>query len=470
MVQKASGRNEVNNMFDGIKSFIRTVVRKIFPVETLQNAIGEKFAITSTMLAKIELWASMNSGNAPWVANSDYIDSLRLEQGICREFANVCLNEMETSVSNEKLDKIYQYAIRDLNENLQSGLALGSFIIKPVGQGEVEYVTADKFIPINFDSRGRLTNVVFIESKRIKENSYYYRLEQHKLDNTGLTITNKAYHSNDINVLGREVGLIEVEEWAKYPEHVLYQGVTKPSFGYYRNPIKNEIDGSFCGVSVFDSAIELIRKSDTQFGRIDWEFESGERAIHVDVTAMQNQTVIGGNGKTKQVVPKLNKRLYRGLSLQAGAYEELFKEFSPEFRETSLINGLNAYLRRIEFNVSLSYGDLSDAQEIEKTATEVKIAKKRKYNMVTAIQSNLKECLEDLVYALAFYNALSKSGYTVICNFKDSVLVDEETERQQDRQDVALGVMSLIEYRMKWYGEDKATAKKMIPEQADVIE
>ena len=439
----------------------------MFPIKTIKQVIQEDISLTDAMISKIELWGAMNQGKAPWL--DDYISSLRLEQGICREFANVCLNEMETSVSNEKLDEIYQSAIVDLNENLQSGLALGSFIIKPLGDNKVEYVTAEKFIPISFDARGRLIDVIFIETKKEKANSYYYRFERHKLEETGLLITNKAYHSASNNTIGKQVALSTVEDWAKLPEQVFYPGVIKPDFGYYRNPIKNDIDNSFCGVSIFDSAIDLIKKTDTQFGRLDWEFESGERVVHVDITALQEQPTIGTNGKSRYTLPKLNKRLYRGLNLTAGNNEELYKEYSPEFRDESIINGLNAYLRRIEFNTSLSYGDLSDAQIIEKTATEMKIAKKRKYNMVTAIQNNLKECLDDLVYALAFYNALSKSGYNFICNFKDSILVDEETDRQQDRQDVAMGVMQLWEYRVKWYGETEAEAKAMIPEQADII-
>lgn len=456
-------------MFDNIKDFIRTVVRRMLPVKTLKTVIGDKFAISDTMIKKIELWSAMNNGAAPWVVDDDYITSLRLEQGICREFSNVCLNEMETSVSNEKLNKIYQDAIKDLNENLQSGLALGSFIIKPLGQNEVEYVTADKFIPITFDSRGRLINVIFVEVKQEKEDSYYFRFEQHKIDKIGLTISNRAFHSTDKGTIGRQVPLTSVEEWSRLPEQIIYPGVIKPDFGYYRNPIKNDIDGSFCGVSAFDNNIELIKKTDIQFGRLEWEFESGERAIHVDDVALQSQPTISTTGKKKYVLPKLNKRLYRGLNLSAGNNEELFKEYSPDFRDQSIINGLNAYLRRIEFNACLAYGDLSDAQLVEKTATEMKIAKKRKYNMVTAIQSNLKECLEDLVYALAFYNALTKSGYEFVCNFKDSILVDEETERAQDKADVAMGAMSLVEYRMKWYGETEEEATKKIPQQADVI-
>ena len=54
-------------------------------------------------------------------------------------------------------------------------------------------------------------------------------------------------------------------------------------------------------------------------------------------------------------------------------------------------------------------------------------------------------------------------------DFDDSIIEDKVSERQQDRQDVAMGVMPLWEYRVKWYGEDEETAKSMIPEQADII-
>lgn len=456
-------------MFGKILNAIRGVIRKMFPAKTLKQVIGQDVAISQQMIEKIELWGSMYRGHASWV--DDQVDSLQIEQGICREFANVCLNEMESSISIDQMDKVYQMAIRDLNENLQAGIAFGSFCIKPLGGSAVEYVTADRFVPLSFDARGRLTSVVFIQVKRISEDNFYLRFEFHEWNqDQTLRIQNKAYHTSNPTSIGSPVELSVVDEWAALPEDVLYQGVERPDFGYYRNPIKNEIDNSVCGVSVFDSAISMIRKTDVQFGRLDWEFESGERAVHVDVTALQAAPALDSKGSTKYVLPKLNKRLYRGLNLSKSNGEELYQEYSPEFRDQSIINGLNAYLRRIEFNVCLSYGDLSDVNDVDKTATEAKIAKKRKYNMVKAIQSNLKDCLEDLAYALAFYNGMTQSGYEFLCTFKDSILVDEEEERQQDRNDVAMGVMRLEEYRAKWYGETLEEAAKNLPEPAEVEE
>jgi hypothetical protein len=118
----------------------------------------------------------------------------------------------------------------------------------------------------------------------------------------------------------------------------------------------------------------------------------------------------------------------------------------------------------------LAYGDLSDAQYVDKTATEIKSAKSRKYNRVTAIQKKLWECLEDLAAGIAFYNGLFTTSYEFSCKFNDSILTDEETERLQDRQDVQMGVMPLWEYRAKWYEEDEQQAKAMVSDPAEVIE
>ena len=273
-----------------------------------------------------------------------------------------------------------------------------------------------------------------------------------------MTITNTAYVSASEGQLGREIPLAAVDEWANLPTSVTYPAMRRPAFGYFRTPIKNTIDGSSCGMSVYANDINLIRKIDTQFGRLDWEFESGERAIHVDAAAFK-----------KDGTAKLNKRLYKAVDVDLGD-EELFKDFSPTLRQSDITDGLNTYLRRLEFSVGLAYGDLSNPETVAKTATEIKSAKDRKYNTVSAIQKQLKYCLDDLVYALAFYNSLTTSGYTFVCDFKDSILTDEQTERTQDIQDLSLGIMRPDEYRMKWYGEDEKTAKKNLPQSSEVVD
>lgn len=435
----------------------------MFDYTTVKNVIGSDVALSQTMIDAINEWKKMQNGAADWI-NED-VKSLRIEHGICREFADAVIVEMEANIqNNDRLDKIFQKSLADLNENLQDGLALGSFVLRPLGADRAEYVAADKLIPVSFDDSGKPNDIAFLSVKCIGKNDYYTRVERHYFTNGNLTIENRCYYSQTKGDIGQRCSLTDVDAWSQInPGPVTYPGMTQMDFGYYRNPLKNKVDDSACGVSIYESAKELIEKADIQAARLDWEYDSGERAIHVDDRALRKK---GG----KQYMPRLKKRLYRGLNLEDGKDKDLYKEYSPEMRDESYIRGLEKYYRSIEFNVGLAYGDLSETNEVDKTATEVKASKIRKYNRVNAIQRNLEECLMDFVTGLAFYNGMYNSEAELACKFNDSILTDEETERAQDRQDVSMGVMSLAEYRAKWYNEDIDTALANLPEQNRVME
>lgn len=438
-------------------------IRRMFGYTTLKNIVGRDITLSDTMIDAINEWKQMLDGQAEWV--NDSVESLGIEKGICREFADIVLVEMETGISNEHLDEMYQKGIQSLNENLQYGLGLGSFILKPLGGELTEFVTADKFIPISFGDDGKPNDIGFLTVKQIGESDYFTRFERHYFVNGNLTIENQCFHSQSANEIGIVCSLEAVPEWANLnPGPVTYPGMNQMAFGYYRNPIKNQIDGSACGVSIFDGAKGRIRKADTQAARLDWEYDSGERAIHVDNRALKVNNRTGRFG-----VAKLNKRLYRGLNLDDGKDKDLFKEYSPEMRDEAYKRGLEEYKREIEFIVGLAYGDLSDVQDVEKTASEIKVSKLRKYNRVTAIQNKLETCLEDFAAGLAFYNGMYRTGYEFSCKFNDSILTDEETERQQDRNDVSMGAMPLWQYRMKWYNEDEKTAKAAVQQPEDTV-
>ena len=441
-------------MFDGLKRLWGRIV-SMFSYTTLKNIIGRDVALSQTMIDAINEWKRMLAGEADWC--DDTVESLKLEEGICREFADCVLVEMDAQIlNNDEMDTVLQKALSDINRELQNGLALGSMVLRPLGKDRIEYITADKMIPISFDDDGKPNDIAFLSLKRIGENDYYTRVERHYFTNGNLTIENNCFHYQSNNDIGQRCELTEVSEWLQIqPGPIMYPGMTQMDFGYYQNPVKNKVDGSSCGVSIFESAKGRIRKADIQGARLDWEYDSGERAIHVDEKALKHK-----GGRT--YLPRLKKRLYKGLNLEDGKDKELYKEYSPEMRDEAFRRGLEEYKREIEFIVGLAYGDLSDAQEVEKTAAEVLTSKTRKYNRVSAIQEKLQTCLEDFVAALAFYSGTYMSRPEFVCKFNDSILTDEESERKQDRQDVSMGAMSLVEYRMKWYNEDEATAKSKV--------
>lgn len=449
------------NILRKIIDFIKGVYEKMFGSTQLEKLTGKRVILSQPMIERLELWDKMLCGKAPWTdetENYSGVKSLGLEGAVCSEFANVTLSEMETSLDNDKLNELYQKALRNFNEHFQTGLGLGSMVIKPIGNtGNVEYIPADRIIPFEFGDDGSLRKVAFIQVKEVSDKEKYYRLEFHELTEEGLRIQNKAYKGVN-GEIGNQIPLASIEEWAQLYEDILYRGMDRMDFGYYRNPLPNRIDKSKNGVSIFEKAIEQIKKADQQFGRLDWEYASGERFIFADYTAVKKNQ----DGSFK--MPKSKERLLIPYDPDTSNGDKTLSEFSPMMRDASYIAGLNEYKRQVEFNCCLAYGDLSKNENVEKTAKEIKASENRKYNMVNAIQVNLKACLEDLAHAIAFYQAMFTVDFGFNCTFHDSIKTDEETERAQDRIDVASGFMSPVEYRMKWYGEDEDTAMSKIAE------
>ena len=436
----------------GLLNLIKGVYYHLFPIKDIKTALGVKPALSQEMLDRIDVWNRAYMGKAAHIDNKRVI-SLRIESSGVRELANVAVNEMTTNVSNDTLNELIDKKIKpNLVEKLQRALATGGMVIKPLDESSVQFIAANAFIPIEYDVEGRLRDVVFPEQKHI-DDRYYTRLERHMLNGGMLTITNTAYVSGSENALGREIPLSAVEEWKNYREAVSFP-VDRQVFGYFRTPLDNTVDGSPAGISMFESSLEKIKRADIQFGRLDYEFESAKRRIHADVAMVKKND---SGYELDEVYVNVN-----------GDKEDFYEEFSPALRQDGFIAGLEEYKREIEFDMGLSYGDLSQPQYVEKTATEINASKFRKRNTVSHIQEQLRACLDDLVFAFAFYNRLTKSGYEFSCDFKDSILNDEQSEREEDRKDLANNTLRPEEYRARWRNETLEEALKNLPELAEV--
>ena len=109
---------------------------------------------------------------------------------------------------------------------------------------------------------------------------------------------------------------------------------------------------------------------------------------------------------------------------------------------------------------------ISDPNDTDKTATEIKSSRQRSYQFVSDTQKALQNALNDYFDAYALYAGLygidSSTDYTISYTWDDSLVIDSDTEKMIDMQLVSAGVMPKYEFRMKWNGEDEETAKKMI--------
>lgn len=452
-----------------IKEFIERigqVIRKMLGREKIKDAIGVEVAVSDKMANEIDLWAKMYKNEPPWKEKN--IKLCGLPAAIAGEFARLVTLELKTEVTgNDFINEEYQAVVSDIRKYTEYACAKGGLAMKPYaseGHIEVDMVQADRFFPTKFNSRGEVTAAVFAESLTVGK-KVYTRLEYHQHEGTMYHINNKAFVKQDLDnveVLGKEVPLIAVPEWANLQEEVTLKNVKMPLFAYFKIPNANNVDDtSPLGVSVYSRAINDIKEADNQWTRLLWEFEGSELAIDADITLFKK------DDKGNYEFPKGKDRLFRMMDLDDNA--EKYKVFAPAIRDENLINGFNAILRRIEFNVGLAYGTLSDPNTVDKTAEEIKASKQRSYSTVSDIQKSLQTALEQLVYAIDVMAQLSglsgRKKYEMSFDWDDSIVIDKEQELASMQQDAVAGFIRKELYVAAKYGVSEEEALKMMPQQ-----
>lgn len=373
---------------------------------------------------------------------------LRLAAAISAEVARLVTLEMKSTIYGSKraevLNAAYQQVISDARYFCELACAFGGIMLKPyIERGKIKtaVISADSFEVTASKEDGTILGVKFFEILE-KENKKYVKAEEHLLLPNCYLITNKAY----IETHGeqRQISLTEVYEWADIEPEVTISDLDMPLFSYFKMPSPPLDDvSSPLGAPIYSRAVELIEDANKQYERMLWEFESGERALYIDETAIRR----GARGEA--AIP--DKRLYRMLST---GNDELFEDWTPDIRDEAIINGMERILKRIEFNCGLAYGTLSDPQAVDKTAEEIRSSKQRSFATVTEIQTSLKKALLGWISAanalLDIYSIEKDGEYEVDFSFDDSIVADRPTEFAERMQLLNTGVITAEEMR-EWY-------------------
>ncbi|MBR5157929.1 MAG: phage portal protein [Clostridia bacterium] len=445
---------KLKDLIRGMTKLVRTS-----EVEKKVRAGGE---VSEKMKEALSLWSLMYDNESPWC--NDKVKSLNLPAAIAAEVARLATVEMRSEVSGsaraEFLNKAYQPVLENLRRFVEYGCAKGGMVMKPYVDGNkilVDFIQADKFFPTAFDSSGRITGAIFVGQIK-KDGAIYTRLEEHIIENKIYKIVNHAYFSRTKGVLGKEIPLSQVAEWKEISPNVSIKNVDRLLIGYFKVPYANAVDpGSPLGVSVYARACDLICEADRQYSRLLWEFESGERALYVSDMAFR----VDKNGRA--IIP--DKRLYRLLALEQNG-DDLFSDWTPNLREENILRGLNSILRKIEFNCGLAYGTLSDIDNVDKTAEEVRASKQRSFSMICDVQKSVAKALEELVYAMdvlcSLYKLAPSGKSSVSFEFDDSSITDRNAEFAEKQQLVQNGIMHPWEFRMWYFGESEEVAKKAV--------
>lgn len=437
----------------------------------ISKALGVKIPVSSKMQTALSEWEDLYINESSWL-KGDTI-SLELASEISSETARLITNGGKSWISGsqraEYLQEQYSSFMTHIRRDVELACALGGIVFKPylVGrQIKVDSITADRFLPVTFDSDGKITAAVFQERHTIGKN-FYTRLEYHSLDTHSMiyTVVNRAFVSKDMWSLGRECSLQDVPQWSSYTPEMIIRDTERPLFAYFRMPAANNIDmGSPLGMSCYKKAAEEIRQADQHWERIMWEYQGSELAVMAEQAMFTVE-------KGKPAIPKGKHRLYN--ILQGNGNENFFKEFSPAIRDNSLFNGLNRILQRIEFNCDLAYGTISDPQTVEKTAEEVRSGKERSRSSMSEKQQALESALKHLIWIFneyADYYRLAPTGkYETVFEWGEGVSVDRDKEFARQLQLVTAGKLK-AEKLLAWYfGCSEEKAKEYMPDAAPLF-
>ena len=164
---------------------------------------------------------------------------------------------------------------------------------------------------------------------------------------------------------------------------------------------------------------------------------------------VMNDTVIAKEQNGRRVAPfHSKKRLFMSIgdSIVDG---KLFEEYNPELRVEENSEGIQIQLSLLCASCGLGNNYFSFRHNEIKTATEVISENSVLYRAIKKHEILLGHQIENLFRAILKIGGFPEAKVSIV--FDDSVIEDRRSLREQDRQDVALGIMTKEEYRLKYY-------------------
>jgi A118 family predicted phage portal protein len=242
----------------------------------------------------------------------------------------------------------------------------------------------------------------------------------------------------------------------------LPSGIAVPLFSIARPGLTNSYDPfSPFGVSVFDDATGPVQVTDESIDNMHRDMWLGQKMVFLDERMLEKD--VYGN----VVVPReRDQQLFRKTEADSG--NKLIEEYNPDLRVEDNRLALKTGLELLGARSGLGADYFSlDSEGGIKTATEVVADDSDLFRNLRKHQNAIAPAILAVVagvYALARTvkgESLPESPGVLTVDFDDSVIEDTNAQRDRDRKDVAADLMQPWEYRVRWYGEDEATARAM---------
>ena len=335
------------------------------------------------------------------------------------------------------------------------------------GKISINYVDAPNIFPVSWNN-GKVTECIFTFPHTIARKKYV-QLQSHLLENGEYVIKNTVLRCDSGSQEGTELPEKEWKQLKPFKELAkeVRTGFSEPQFVIDRLNITNNADeNNPMGVAIFANAIDTLKKLDIEYDSYCNEFELGRKRIFVRPEMLTN-----ADG-TPAFDP--GDSVFYALPDDDANGEGLLKEIDMSLRAEQHSKAINDDLNYLSLKCGFGTDRYQFGATGAKTATEIISENSDMYRMIKKHEILLEDALRQLIQIIIRLGMILGNTLNPECeitiDFDDSIIEDKETERSRDRQDVSMGVMSLAEYRAKWYGESEEDAAKNLPEQNQVME
>ena len=217
-------------------------------------------------------------------------------------------------------------------------------------------------------------------------------------------------------------------------------------------------------ISIFANSIDTLKAIDNKYDSYDIEFMQGKKRTYVSSDFRKVNKETGEIEESFDPDETVIYRLPQNASIN-GTSNPYILNVSDTLRTAEHSQAIQDELNFLSKQVGLGV----DYYRFEKgrvmTATQVISEKSDTFRNMKKheilIENQLLKFFRGIMNAANNYTDIKfERPDEIVIQFDDSVIEDKTTEKDNDRKDVESGIMSKLEFRMKWYGEDEETAKQ----------
>lgn len=232
------------------------------------------------------------------------------------------------------------------------------------------------------------------------------------------------------------------------------------------NEVNNQIRDGAGYTSIFANAIDILKSLDTAYDSLNNEIILGKKRIWVkssltkyDPATAKEEPLFDPNDTVYNVLPsEVNRN---------GDKEDLIKDTTTDLRVDELVQAISYQLNLLGKSVGLGGKYFKTDNTGMVTATQVISENSDTYNNIKKHEIVIGDAIKEICKAImSVFNTFLEYNFNleqdVLVKFDDSIIQDKDSEKVSDLNDVKNGIMSKVEFRMKWYNESENTAKKNI--------